>query len=212
MDRATLPVELQKIFKSRMRQRIVAAYDQFRATGKAAHFIAAIRSFMYSKAYRTELEFSNFGSHDTADDAAQEATLKAWRYFPTFKGSTGEEFYSWLNKIAFRQRTEHFSSVLKHKKTKVSFTKPTFDEYGAADGVEENPEIYNAPSSGMGFHVRIPDSVQGIDRRICQLIRAGKNYVEIGRRLEMSEAAVTARMQRLRKKLAAAKQTATRGA
>lgn len=194
----------EKRKRDRTRDALIAAYEAMvhQEPGSGDKLLLLVQKFIYSKVYHLEYEFAKFGSAETADDWAQEATIEVWKGLHRFMNnpkSTPALFYSWVHKIAFNKATDAFKRLLKEKATKVGLTVGTRDEYGASDGEDENPEIYEGQEHNTNFH--IPASVKGVDYSICLLILAGMNYAQIAEELKLTEKAVRDRMHRLRKKL-----------
>lgn len=186
-----------------MRSRIIAAFEAYQRHEPFSfdELLKVVREFTYKKTYHLELEFSDFGTAETADDWAQEATIAVWMGLKdgTFRGNSGEEFYSWVHSIAYKKRIDGFNYILGEKENKA----PMFVELHEGGDVdagtfeEENPEIYHHPVINESSF-SIPESITGLDKSICDLILDNKTYAEIGELVGISEAAVKKRLQRLR--------------
>lgn len=196
--------------KSRIKQGIISAYEAYsrREPGSMDALMEKVREFAYMKVYHLEYDFRTFGSAETADDWAQEITLKVWLALEqgNFKG-TGASFYAWVHKIAFNQATDAFKSLEKDKKkfTTITVTKKGDDE---EDYEDDNPEIYNRSDRGE-FHTEVPDWVEGIDRWLWTLMGALSDrdgtpltYAEIGTMFTppLTERKVIRRVQKMRKR------------
>ena len=113
-----------------------------------------------------EHNFKEFGTAETADDWAQEVSIKVWQGLTgagnteIFQG-TGADFYSWVHKIAFNRATDAFKGLLKEKKTKVAMFHE-IEEEGERGSIEtfteENPLIH-AEGAGYGAGIGIPKTV-----------------------------------------------------
>jgi len=147
------------------------------------------------------LEYSFTEAAETADDWAQDVTLKVWQAVIQ-KGfnDTPEGFLRYLYRIIRNHRNDSYRDLEKVSKTQVPFLQD-FEDDGSGGEIlaEENPLIHEEHEP---FTIQIPASLQGLDRHICQFIMDGCNYAAIGRMFEMSEDAVKKRMERLRRRLA----------
>lgn len=209
--------------RDKSRANLMRAFEDYKQgkSGSMDTLLQIVRKFAFTKVSHLEYErdFEEFGSAETADDWAQDVTIKVWQMLETFHG-TAAQFYSWTHKIAFNQATDAFNNLLKEKKTKVSlFVKNEEDEGDDHDGdgeSVENPIIHD--QSGYGFSLQIPASVQGLDLTICKLLltevrgkddqHRGRTYAEVGHVLDMTENAVETRLRKLRKRLKAEKEAA----
>ncbi len=181
-----------------------------------------VLKFAFTKVSHLEHEhsFKDFGTAETADDWAQDVTIKVWQGLTgtgakQFEG-TGEQFYSWVHKIAFNQATDAFNDLLEEKKTKVTMFHE-IEEEGERGSIEtfteENPLIH-AEGAGYGAGIGIPKSATGKDREICILLLTevqdqkkngdyfmrGRTYAEVAHVLGMTENAVTLRFNRMRER------------
>lgn len=178
------------------------------------HLLKLVNEFAFLKVRHLEHDFKDFGSAETADDWAQEVSIKVWQNLEQFANnpaSTPASFYSWVHKIAFNQATDAFNLLYEERRIKVDLTVPVRDDYGRKkDGEEEeNPKIYmNGGASDIG--PSIPRSAEGLDRTICNLLltevrgeddrHRGRTYAEVARLLDMSVDAVEIRIRRMRDK------------
>src|ERR1035441_6723550 len=62
-----------------------------------------VLKFAKGKLYRLELDFSDFGTAETADDFAQDATIKVLENLHAFSGKASS-FYPWVHSIVYRTR------------------------------------------------------------------------------------------------------------
>lgn len=69
------------------------------------------------------------GSNSDTDDLAQEAILKAWAAFPTFRGDA--PFGAWLCRIALNVAHDHVRSAWKRRVFSWSAIFPTWEEGGS---------------------------------------------------------------------------------
>jgi len=229
--------KLAELKRTKTRQNLIEAYDSYtrREAGSLDRLMVQVRKFAFTKVSHLEHEhsFKEFGTAETADDWAQEVSIKVWQgltgtgrkqWVPKAKVkgkelTHGELFYAWVHKIANNQGADAFNDLLEEKKTKVSlFTSvDEEDEKGKVETfTEENPLIHDQ-GAGYGRHpALIPASVTGRDREICivlaspvseerngKYITRGRNYAEVAQVLGMTEAAVTLRLHRLRERVKA---------
>jgi RNA polymerase sigma factor (sigma-70 family) len=202
--------------RGRIRKGLIAAYEAYQRREPASMdaLMVKVREFAYMKVYHLEFEFNKFGSAETADDWAQEISIKVWQGLEKFDNdprSTPESFYSWVHKIAFNQGLAAFNDLKKQKREKVGLTVKPRDEFGSEEEEEDNPEIYE--SKIRDSFIRIPASVTGIDLNICKMLltkvrgkdghHRGRNYAEVARALNMTEASVKMRLNRLKMKIKA---------
>jgi hypothetical protein len=138
------------------------------------------------------------------DDFANKTALKIWDELPDFVPnrasakytSDGDAFYAWLCSICARDARHAAMEIDEH----LDVFKDKLYFIGEDGEVVDNP-ILNR-TDGFREHEReLPEFIQGKDRLICDLIRAGMNYEEIGEYLGISEAAVNSRIQRMRTKI-----------
>jgi hypothetical protein len=204
------------------RQALIAAYEAYerREPGSMDRLLQLVRKFAFLKVSHLEYEpdFKQMGSAETADDWAQEVTIKVWQELvKKDKKRTGEEFYSWVHKIAFNRATDAFNDLLKQKKTKIPMfvsNEEEVDQKGRTETfTEENPLIH-AGADGYGSNTLIPAHVEGLDLTICKLMLTevqdqnkngdyftrGRRYDEVAFVLGMTAEAVQMRMMRLRKR------------
>ena len=179
--------------------------------------LVKVQEFAYRKMYGIELDNPKLGTVRTADDYAQDVMVDVWQQLKqgSFRGDSST-FYAWINKICHNTKQNFLSEIVDQRKNKRSLMVPIFDEHGSKDDEEDNPEIYE--SDVRDFDIRIPTSVQGIDLTICKLlltevqderngeyVMRGRTYAEVGHVLQMTEAAVKKRLNRLQKRLKAEK-------
>lgn len=173
--------------------------------------LALVRKFVYMKLYHLEHDFKDFGSAETVDDWTQDVSIRVWQSLLKDDRRSPASFYAWVHKIAFNEGNAAFNKLIKEKATKVPLMVPISDEDAGTDEDEqENPELHE--EEGYSSSVRIPASVQGVDRQICNLLlttircaedgrHRGRNYAEVGQVLNMTEAAVESRIRQIRKNI-----------
>lgn len=215
--------------KNRTKDRIIAAYEAYLRQEPMSldNLLRAVTKFAYTKVYHLEYDFKDFGSYETADDWAQDVAVKVWIALKNgkFEGN-GENFYSWIHKIAFNRATDAFNELEDEQRHKVSLTveshrssDPDGEEYEddnpeiyssepddtqwVGDGVDENGDVkYKQVRRSSGI-AQIPESVKGKDYLICIMIIDGLKQAEIAEKMGMSLSAVKRRLQALRKRLPA---------
>jgi RNA polymerase sigma factor (sigma-70 family) len=211
-EQESMSNELAALKQEITKGKIIEAFTRYRnrEPGSGDNLFKVVREFAYSKMYRLEIEFHDFGTSDTADDAAQEAVIAVWQGLGNFKGETGRAFYSWVNRICYSKRVDFFNEVKAQKTAKQPLVVSVSDESGETRE-EDNPEIYeDKGASRVTF--TIPDSVQGVDKSICDLILCGFDYARIGKELNLTPNAVEIRLRKLRNRLADEHEEAKRSA
>jgi DNA-directed RNA polymerase specialized sigma24 family protein len=207
--------------RNRTRANLIAAYEAYerREPGSMDRLMQLVTKFVHTKISHMEYEpaFKGFGTAETADDWAQEVTIKVWQKLTgtgrkQFQGD-GAGFYAYVHKIAYNQASAAFNDLLEEKRTEVPLFTRVEDEDGEYAEVE-NPLIH-ADGAGYDRHTLIPASVQGVDLTIAKLLLTevrgadgkyrARNFGEIGQILQMTEDAVKKRMERLRDRLKAEK-------
>lgn len=182
---------------------LVAAYEEFvRDPATVNALFQRVRHFALTKVRHLEHDLKGTGTDDTPDDWAQNIALSVWRVLPTFKGS-GEEFYSWIHKVCFNEATDVFNAATNSTKTSISrSSRLSLYVNDHTDDQEErlHPEV-NQEVSQREWRGRIPESIQGVDRRICQLLMGGNRYTEVAYHLNMTESAIKQRVKRLRDRI-----------
>ena len=147
---------------------------------------------------------------DTFEDCAQLATVDSCEDLKTFRGSPAKAYWRVRN-ICSNKATDGFN-----QNNDIAMTRGDFfltDESEDGDGEEyENPAIYKQRHDvgSSNSHVMpdppqyrrpLPEFIQGTDLKICKYIRAGHDYANIGRILEISETAVELRVRKMRGKI-----------
>jgi RNA polymerase sigma factor (sigma-70 family) len=209
------------VVRGKTKQGLMSAYEAYtrKEPGSLDLLLDLVRKFAYTKAYHLEYDFKKFGSAETADDWAQDITIKVWQGLEKFEGSS-ELFYSWVHKIAFNKATDAFNSLSEGKRSKVGLSVKVEDDEGLHE--IDNPEIY-ASTVDYSRGVLIPASVTGVDRRICYMMitpvkeenkktgewyERGRTHKEVAFAMGMTEDAVESRIRRMSKRLEEERQTA----
>jgi DNA-directed RNA polymerase specialized sigma24 family protein len=165
------------------KRRMIQAYDNRGTLGDA--FLDTVREFATIKLRYLEYEFAKTGTYTTVDDYAQEVVIAVWEKLPSFRGNTGEAFYSWVNRIAYVKAAKFFNVLLDKKFKYTTLTVTGKDEDGDEEEID-NPELW---STGYDRGIRIPESVTGLDRLIFSLMLTERfdperpNYVAPGSRV-----------------------------
>lgn len=200
-EQGTNPVAESK--RIRGREQLIKLYTahQRQVPGSLERLLDEVRKFAYTKVYHLEVDFKNIGTSETADDWAQEVTIKVWQGLNDFNG-TPELFYSWVHKIAFNQATEAFGYLKKESELKVPLMVKSSDD--KEEGVEEiNPLLYKDDPDTVNY--RLPNFIKGVDRNICLLIIDGMTYAQAAVVLNMTKSAIESRVRRLRNTLVEAR-------
>jgi RNA polymerase sigma-70 factor (ECF subfamily) len=139
--------------------------------------------------YRLALRM--LGSASEAEDAAQDAFLKAWRALPKFQGTSS--FGTWLYRIT----TNRCLNILAARRPidPLDETRAGDLRHDPADRVEQREEL-DALTASIG---RLP-----AEQRAALVLREfeGLSYDEIGEVLQISLAAVKGRIHRARLQIA----------
>jgi len=210
---------LASLKRNSRKQALISAYEAYvrQEPGSMDRVLKLVNEFALLKLIHLEHEpdFKQFGSAETADDWAQEVSIKVWQELvKKDRKRTGEQFYAWVHKIAFNKGNAAFKKLVAEKSTKVSLFVSVDEEDESGNEqtfTNENPLIH-AGNGASEIGCPIPQSVQGLDRTICNLMLTEvqdrrengdyfmrpRNYAEIGFVLGMTESAVQMRMQRVR--------------
>ena len=203
------------IKRTSIRNNLMSAYEAYerREPNSMDKLLELVRKFAYMKLCHLEFDFKGFGTAETVDDWAQDVVINVWQNLEKKTFKTPALFYSWVHKIAFNQATDSFNYLIEEKSTEVPLMVKIRDEHGTdEEDEEENPLIHS--QSNNDHSIRIPASVQGIDRTICKLLlttvreaatgkHRGRNYAEVAWVLSMTEDAVETRIRRMRKNIKA---------
>ena len=197
------------------KQRLEDAYQKYidRVPGYESIFYKEVIEHAKRKMYDIEIDNPRLGTAGTVDDYAQEVVIEVWQgpSRGSFRGGKSN-IYAWVQSIIFKNKKPEFlKEIIDQRKTKVGITTVVEGDDGGLEEID-NPEIYREPE-GRDFDIRIPSSVQGIDRLICTLMLdkvrgdngqyRNRNYANIAMIMEMTENAVKKRMQKLRIRLRA---------
>lgn len=167
--------------------------------GSPAAF-AELREIYSARVYRTILSITK--NHEDAEDALQDAFLRAYLALKNFEGRAN--FYSWLTRIAINSAL----MLLRKRRARpeVSFTP-------IADGQEEM-HAFEFPDSAPNpeqlcdqrqRHVRLMRAIRKLEPRLRAVVeiqmRQDCSVRDIAQMLEISEAAVKSRLYRARARL-----------
>ncbi len=133
----------------------------------------------------------------TADDVANKAAYNVWKSLGTFKGEP-DAFPSWVNRICYTAGHDALEEVEADNMGKVPLEVEHEDDPGF---LSDNPLLHR--QSKLTYARPLPAFIQGHDRLICDYIRDGLTYKEIGAILVMTEAAVKMRVTRMRNQVEA---------
>jgi hypothetical protein len=134
--------------RGNIKKQLIDAYESFmrREPGSMDRVLKLVNEFALVKLIYLEHvpDFRQFGSAETADDWAQEVSIKVWQELISKDSErTGEQFYAWVHKIAFNQAADSFNYLLDERATKVPlFVKGIDDQEDGEEHEIENPEIY----------------------------------------------------------------------
>lgn len=185
--------------RERRKRALIAAYENYARDPRTINdLFQQVTKFAFTKVRHLEHEFRTLGSSETADDWAQNIALIVWKELPKFRGDA-EAFYPWVHKICFNEASRAFNELKEQKETMLPlFVAPEEDESGEEPDEEENPAIYQDVYQ-REWRIHIPDSIQGVDLAICELIMDDKSYAEIGQLLGITEGTIKMRLLRMRK-------------
>jgi hypothetical protein len=170
--------------RGQIKTKIIAAYDSYihGERGSMDRLLKLVSEFALMKLIHLEHEpdFKQFGSAETADDWAQEVSIKVWQQLLKNKKRTGEAFYAFVHKIAFRMATDAFNQLLEEKAVKVClFVRSDEEDQDGDKYEEENPEIH-APFYQTSKIVKEEDEEVNEDRApgpVRHIMKDGK-YVQ----------------------------------
>lgn len=167
--------------------------------GAEGNLFGAVGEFFSQKIDWRMRDVSN-GEMVAADDVAQDLTLYVWQHIDEVK-SAGT-FVPWLKQIAFRNGSRAAGEAKDESMTKVPLQ--VEDEIKNGDVfMKDNPLIKR--KSQRATRNPIPESIQGLDRTICEYVWYGLSYKQIGLENGMTENAVELRVRKIRARLKAGK-------
>ena len=139
------------IVRGQTKSKLTQAYidyvaDKSEATTNA--LFSQVLKFAKGKLYRLELDFADFGTAETADDFAQDATIKVLENLHTFSGKASS-FYPWVHRLVFVTRAEGFNTIKEQKQEKVSLLREVGDEDYNRVNSEQNPKVKLERSPSM---------------------------------------------------------------
>lgn len=206
---------LRKARNEAQKKRLMAAFDDYRATSDGGSIFMEVVDFTKRHLYYLETEFSEIGTATTVDDKAQEVTIAVCNVLDTFEGDA-LNFYKWLWKVVKNQGADLFNELKdqKYNKLQIEVQLPVKEQgqRGAWERVE-NPVLHKSEINPTS--ICFPDSFSQIDRNICTtllemtLVRRKDGtlddkhltYAAVGKKLSMTEGAVKMRIQRMRAKM-----------
>jgi len=166
-------------------QRLVAMAKK----GETDAFERLVRMFQHSIYY---LCLRMTGTHQTADDVAQETFIKAYFALPTFKD--GLSFYSWVRKIAVNTSLNHLKARKREE---------PLGERNDADAALPQDELHQNE-----VKQKFQEALQALpsDQKAVFILKVqeGQSYRDIARTLGISQGTVMSRLNRARQKLKAA--------
>jgi len=131
----------------------------------------------------------------TYADAGQEAAKAVWKRISGFTGSP-PEFYAWLSRICTHKGADGYKANVRAAQKAAPLFIQDPDDPGR---IVDNPALYR--EERISVPRKLPEFIQGSDKLICDYIREGLNYQQIGRVLQISETAVQKRVKAMRKKM-----------
>jgi RNA polymerase sigma-70 factor (ECF subfamily) len=168
-------------------------------SGSAAAFSELYRLYQ-RRIYRTILSITR--NREDAEDAMQDAFMKAYRAINSFEGRAS--FYTWLSRIAFTSAL----MVLRKRRAHPELLIDMFP-----DGQESGPSFEfkdSSPNPEQTYHfkeehTRLVEAVQNLSPRLRivvqeHLLQDGSTR-ETARTLDLTETAVKSRLYRARKQL-----------
>ena|GEM_PF-4267968 len=179
------------------KETVTRAYSEFKDAVPEVKGVAAENLYTtilrFAKQKLTAHLYNKDEGSATADDHAQTVTVYVWQHLHEFKGGS-DSFHSWLDRICFTTGSAAQSSANKQQRSRVELLVPSED-----GSLEDNPELY--PASQPPVYLReLPDSIVGVDLKICWYIREGMTYRKIAETLGMTEAAIKQRVAAMRAK------------
>src|SRR5690242_725222 len=141
------------------------------------------------------LAFRMLGSAPEAEEAAQDAFLRAWRALPQFRGESA--FSTWLHRIVVRRALDR-QAVLKSRRAREAPLEEAGPEVLAASG--------SAGETGLRRKLdRLVESLSGVQRTVVLLYYyEDRSVEEVARILEIPEGSVKTHLHRARALLRAA--------
>ena len=171
---------------------ITKAYSDFLAKEPGAEDNLLKAIFDFAKGKLTSKLYRLNESAQTPEDYAQDISIKVWSQIHTVHG----DFYAWLNRICFTEGADAFTET----KEVQDNTLPLLVE--SEEGFMEDHPVFRRDQN-IQYVRAIPEFITGIDRMICDYIREGLTYRQMGLALELTEAAVKLRVAAMRNKVMA---------
>jgi RNA polymerase sigma factor (sigma-70 family) len=186
--------------RQRTKDALIAAYVAYtqNKSDSLPVLLNLVRQFAVKKMYTLEMDFWKTGTAETVDDWAQDVVIKVWQGLNQFSG-TPDSFYPWLHRVVFNRSQDAFTMLADERTRKVPLSLKTRGTEDGNEHTQDNPDVYK--SGARDVLIKIPDSIQGEDLEVCQLMIAGKTFIEIGNILELPPNTVVQRMVRLGKRM-----------
>lgn len=148
----------------------------------------------YNKIYRKLLRSLSY-DQSTAEDITQDVFLELCKKWGTMKKSSEAELASWLYVTAQNKLSDRYRKLAKEKhslaqldENEVTSKERDLDEEIVNSYVLKNMDAYEE---------KILSALSDDEIALAAYLRKGIKYAEIGKRMEISEAAVTSRVYRL---------------
>ena len=185
---------LQNSIRGRTKRTLTDGYIAFKAQEDGAEnkLLELIRRFALAK---VKARIADLGevSRD-AEDLVQEVLIEIWGSLGDFRGDE-TSFYGWVHSICFRQFSRAAGEIKMEGASRIAL-----QVVDPEDGHKiDNPAM--RPECRPQFARELPDSIQGVDRRICEYMRSGFTRKKIADFLSTSEDAVNKRVSRMKRRI-----------
>jgi len=141
---------LQNLKREITRSHIIAAWEAYdrREPLSLDALCIAVHAFAYKKLHGLEIDkgFRELGSAETADDWAQDVSLKAWKRLDTFRGDTGAEFHAWVHMIINNRKNDAANYLIKQKKMKIALTLNEGEDAYTGTAANGDSDEYDNPA------------------------------------------------------------------
>jgi DNA-directed RNA polymerase specialized sigma24 family protein len=211
----------QKVAQSR-KQRLKDGFYAYLATGDIDLLLKRTQEYVERRFKGFDYEQEDQGAEgqmrDTCD-YVQNILIRVWEGIDPFTGDS-DDYERWVNVLCTNRIHEARRERNKNRQTFTPVTITVGEDNGRATGLEPEDdleEIQNKEISAMQMaaqasaHRRywrfdkdllLPDSVQGTDRWICELLESGKDRSEIAKEVGLTKRAVEGVIYRLKQQLA----------
>lgn len=184
---------LREIGYKRNRAKIDKAFASYLAKEEGSEGVLFKAVTEFARGKMTSVLFDMDDLAEGAEDFAQDIVLIVWSKLPSFKGDCSI-FYSWLNRICYTHGADAQSSSTKEVSKRVPL------QIEGEDGfIDDNPALYR--DEPVQYMRKLPDFIQGHDLLICNYIRQGLDYEQIGSTMGLTETAVKERVRYMRTKV-----------